>query len=203
MYIILLANHFSISMIMCWRIKRDDRSIIWFNQLLWLKSKYLHKNASHPNHIMEPANNILTFQTIMTMLNILQDGPTGHKPGAFFRNTDDLKAQKLLVLNAIVTLLVRQYEVTSVASAAKWNKVNLVASLAGTVCSRSVHGSKVALIWIINHLHQFHIYLSHEDLYCSIKTSKTTFGEVLMVHQLLLRDSSEKWSAFWHQWYFY
>jgi len=58
----------------------------------------------------------------------------------------DLKAQKLLVLNAIVTLLVRQYEVTSVASAAKWNKVNLVASLAGTVCSRSVHGSKVALI---------------------------------------------------------
>ena len=95
---------------------------------------------------MELANNILTFQTIMTMLNILQDGLTGHKPGAFSRNTDDLKAQKLQVLNAIVTLLVRQYEVTSVASAVKWNKVNLVASLAGMVCSRNVHGSRVALI---------------------------------------------------------
>ena len=95
---------------------------------------------------MEPANNILTFQTIMIMLNILRHGPTGHKPGTFSRNTDDLKAQKLRVLNAIVTLLVRQYEVTSVASAAKWNKVNLVASPAGMVCSQSVHGSRVALM---------------------------------------------------------
>jgi len=80
------------------------------------------------------------------MLNILQDGLTGHKPGTFSRNTDDLKAQKLQVLNAIATLLVGQYEVTSVALAAKWNKVNLVESLTGMVCSWSVHGSRVALI---------------------------------------------------------
>jgi hypothetical protein len=84
---------------------------------------------------MEPDNNILAFQTIMTMLNILQDDPTSHKPAAYLRNTSHSVAQELQTLNAIATLLVRQHEVTSVASMTKWHGVDLIACATMAVCN--------------------------------------------------------------------
>jgi hypothetical protein len=73
---------------------------------------------------MEPGDNILAFRTITTMLNVLQDGPTSHKPAAYLRNTGHSKARELRTLNAIATLLVRQHEVVSVVSMAELNGVD-------------------------------------------------------------------------------
>jgi hypothetical protein len=81
---------------------------------------------------MEPTQNILAFQTITTMLNVLQDGPTSHKPSAFLRNTGQSKAQELRTLNAIATLLVRRNEVNSVVLTAEENRADAISI--GVVC---------------------------------------------------------------------
>jgi hypothetical protein len=76
---------------------------------------------------MEPPANILAFRTITTILNVLQDGPTGRKGAYNVKNTS--QAPELRTLNAIATLLVRQHEVTSVASQTEGNGVDLVACM--------------------------------------------------------------------------
>lgn len=85
---------------------------------------------------MEPADNILAFRTIMTMLNVLQDGPTSHRPDPYLRNSSSTgisKTQDIRILNAIATLLVRHNEVTAVGSVAKRGACPTVA-----VCNQSI-----------------------------------------------------------------
>jgi hypothetical protein len=71
------------------------------------------------------------------MLNVLRDGPTTHKPAAYLKNTGHSKAQELRTLNAIATLLVRQDEVTSVASTTSWLGIDLVACATMMVCNQN------------------------------------------------------------------
>jgi hypothetical protein len=89
---------------------------------------------------MEPSESILAFRTITTMLNILEDDLNiGGKPPAYLRNTSHLdhsKARELQALNAIATLLVRQGEVTSVASASTRLGIDLVACATNMVCDQ-------------------------------------------------------------------
>jgi hypothetical protein len=85
---------------------------------------------------MEPGNSVLAFRTITTMLNDLQDGPAGGKPAAYLSNSAHSKSQGLRTLNAIATLLVRQHEVTSVASTTTWLGIDLIACATVMVCDQ-------------------------------------------------------------------